>query len=479
MPSRSNRPLEHDFVADHLRPRYHVFAERGWLNDPNGLIKLDGRYHLFFQHNPDEALWGNIHWGHVSGSDLVHWTHEPIALFPESSGPDAGGCWSGSAILGPEGPLVFYTGRDGDRESICIARGDSDLRGFRKDLANPVLRPPATQAVSDFRDPRVWRDGDGWRMIVGAGLEDGRGSILQYHSSDLYRWEAMGPIIEGEYAGTAEAWECPDLFAVDGRHSLIYSVTPGEASTRYATGGWDGHTFEVELDGYLDLGPYYYAAQTLADDGGRRLVWGWLREGRTVKAQQTAGWSGALSLPRVLSVDPFGRLLSHPVPELDGLRGLGHRLANVGLSAGETCRLEPDVGHAWEGRVRFSAEIGGCLRLVLCASDDGREQTVVDFDVEARRVTLDRTISSLSGESDRDRRTFELGEHPGAGRTSAADIEEIHVFVDGSIVELFIDGSSITTRVYPNDPESTGVYLQATNGNVMVHSVEYWSLART
>ena len=483
LPPSSDAPARpdpgHATPGDHLRPCYHVTAPQGWLNDPNGVIKVGETFHLFYQHNPDEAVWSNIHWGHVASTDLVHWQPLPIALAPTPGGPDGDGCWSGCSVIGPDGPVVLYTARDGERETVCLAHGDAALRTWRKDPRNPVLAAPAALPLSDFRDPRVWREADGWRMVIGVGLERGPGAVLLYRSSDLYGWELVGPILEGDESSIGQVWECPDVFSLDGRGVLIYSVTPGPESTQYVTGDWDGRSFRVVGHGLMDQGPYFYAAQTLADQvaeapgsegAERRIVWGWLREGRTVEAQRQAGWSGAMSLPRLVSLDEQGRLLMNPVPELEALRGPVTRVRDLRLAAGEDHALTEDAGHAWEGRIRFSADPGARLRLALCASADDTEVTFVECDPMAGTLVLDRRRSSLSADSDLDLCEHRLWE-------SARDEVEVRVFVDGSVMELFIDGLSVTTRIYPTRPDSTGVALSALGGEVRLGSVETWPLA--
>ncbi|MFV2063381.1 MAG: glycoside hydrolase family 32 protein [Chloroflexota bacterium] len=455
--------------VDHLRPCYHVMPEHGWLNDPNGLIEVDGTYHLFYQHNPSEAVWGDIHWGHASSTDLVHWRREPIALTPTPGGLDADGCWSGCAVMGPDGPVLLYTGREGGHETVLLAHGDANLRTWRKDPLNPILDAPTEPQVTDFRDPRVWYDGGAWIMVIGVGLVTGPGAVLLYRSPDLYRWELVGPIIAGDEESRGEVWECPDLFTIGGRDVLIYSVTPGEASTRYVSGAWGGQSFAVRREGLMDLGPYFYAAQTLADGPDRRLAWGWLREGRSVETQRAAGWSGVLSLPRVVSTDGEGRLLMQPVPELEALRGEVSAARDLRLEPGGVHELAADAGHAWEARIRFSSAPGARLLVTLCASADGHEETYVECDANAGKLVVDRTRSSLSVETDRDRHTLHLWD-------SARKEVELRIFVDGSVVEMFIDGLSITTRVYPTRRDSTAVRVAAIGGEVWLRRAEFWSL---
>jgi beta-fructofuranosidase len=456
-------------VSPDGRPRFHIVPPGGWLNDPNGLIRVDGTYHVFYQHNPTAAVWEAIHWGHASSTDLVRWRTEPIALRPSPDGPDEDGCWSGSAVMTPEGPVIFYTGRSGERETICRAFGDAELRTWRKDQSNPVIEAPPDMGLTDFRDPKVWRGADGWHMIVGAGLATGAGAVLHLRSDDLRDWRLQGPILSARATGPREAWECPDLFRADGRDVLIYSVTPGHDSSRYVLGTWDGRGFEPERWGHLDLGPYFYAGQALAEPSGRVIVWGWLREGRSVESQRAAGWSGMLSIPRSLRVGPDGRLATAPLDELAALRLPGHSTRAVRLAAAEVWSVRETAGPAWEARVVFSAESGARLRVRLCASPDDEEATLIECDPQSGALLLDRRRSSLAPETDADVRTFGLWERP-------RDRVELRIFVDGTAIETFIDGQALTTRVYPSRADSTGISLEACRGAVRIETLDWWPL---
>jgi len=128
------------------RPVLHVAPRTGWLNDPNGPIEWDGRFHVFFQHNPLAAAWApRVHWGHAVSDDLCSWELWPDALVPADAGPDSGGCWSGCVVDDGGVPTAVYSGlgeRGEAAESVCVARGDTALRTWRKDPANPVLVTP-------------------------------------------------------------------------------------------------------------------------------------------------------------------------------------------------------------------------------------------------------------------------------------------------------------------------------------------------
>jgi beta-fructofuranosidase len=175
------------------------------MNDPNGPIFWKGKYHMFFQYNPKTASFsGPMHWAHAVSPDMVHWKHLPIALAPTPGGPDADGCWTGTAVVRNGVVTLLYTGvvhapeaeatiRDGEhslRESQCYATStDADLVHWTKRATPVIAAPPKGLQVTGFRDPTPWFQNGAWYMAVGSGIKDKGGVILLYKSSDLENWE--------------------------------------------------------------------------------------------------------------------------------------------------------------------------------------------------------------------------------------------------------------------------------------------------
>lgn len=471
------------------RPRYHFLPAANWMNDPNGLIQWNGIYHLFYQYNPFGPLHGTIHWGHAASPDLVRWAHLPIALAPSPGSPDAGGCWSGCAVDNGGVPTLMYTGitmPEGStrpHETQCIASGTEDLRTWTKHPGNPVIAaPPPGLEVIGFRDPFVWREGDGWACVIGTGIAGRGGAILLYRSPDLVQWEYRGLLCEGdadatEPVWTGSMWECPQFFALGDKHVLIFSAWHAGKThhTVYAVGDYAGDRFTMKAMHRLDLGPDFYAPATMADDRGRRLMWGWLREARRKRAVVAAGWSGVQSLPRVLTLGHDETLRMAPAPELEILRGARRYWAELDVDEGVSPLVMPEVqGDALEVRVVFDLRrsTAHTFGLQVRRSPGGEEHTAIAFDRASGLLVLDRAQASLATASYR-------GTYSGRADVPDGDLLTLQVFLDRSAIEIYADDRAcLAARVYPTRDDSTGIALTAQGGQVRLRSLEVWGMAR-
>jgi beta-fructofuranosidase len=336
----SDEALRARLAADPLRPQCHLLPAKNWMNDPNGPIFWKGQYHMFFQYNPDSPLWGDMHWAHAVGSDMIHWKHLPVALAPTPGWVDADGCFTGSAVDDRGTATAIYTGvktsdpqtatlRDGAhnfREVQCLATSrDPQLLDWTK-WKTPVLEPPNDPLLTGFRDPFMWRDGDVWYLGVGSGLRREGGRVLLYRSRDLRQWEYLHPLASGRWTerenvnpvDSGEMWECPDFFALASRHVLLYSTA---GNVTWEVGELDPRelVFHPQRTGVLDHGAYY-AQKTQLDAGGNRILWGWIPERRPDGELSAAGWAGCMALPRVLALDSRNDLEMRVAPALESLR---------------------------------------------------------------------------------------------------------------------------------------------------------------
>lgn len=471
-------------MEDSNRPLYHFVAPANWLNDPNGLIQWQGRYHMYYQHNPAAANWGPMHWGHADSTDLVHWRHLPVVLAPEPGGPEANGVWSGCAVdLGDkvaflytgvaEGPEGMYTQRP------CLAWGTGDLGELVRHPGNPVIAAPPVADTTGFRDHTVWKEGSGWRMVIGSGVQGVGGAAWLYQSSDLVTWEFLGPLCQSADVLPAgfslgEMWECPSFFEVDGQHVLILSTCNGGYGPTILTGNYSGDHFSPRVVEKLDYGKNsFYAPQVFIDQNGRCLMFGWLTEARSPEAHLEAGWAGAMSLPRQIHLDADGLPSYTFLSELEALRKDRFTLQNQTIASG--VQYLPVSGQQVE--ILLEMERGDALRsgLVLQRSPGGEVETRLSIDWQANTLTLERGKSSLDERSVREDLTAEL---PGDVRLSASgDSLRLHLFIDGSAIECIAGQRvALTARVYPGRADAAGLGIFSEGGSAKLTNLELFTL---
>jgi len=450
--------------AEPYRPAYHFTPRANWMNDPNGLVFCNGKYHLFYQYYPDSTVWGPMHWGHAESSDLVSWEHLPVALYPDSLGyifsgsavcdtGNTGALHSGSlpviaAVFTYHDPIDERAGKI-DFQSQGLAFSVDGGSTFQKYDANPVIGNPG---VKDFRDPKViWHNESGqWVLVLAAGQE-----VMFYGSPNLKNWNMLSRFgsLHGAHGGV---WECPDLFPLQHKDSLVWvllvSMNPGGPNggscTQYFTGKFDGRQFVADAGPesvrWIDYGPDNYAGVTWSGvpaADGRRLFIGWMNNWTYAQQIPTKKWRGAMTLPRVLALTETAsglRLASYPVKELEKLRA-GEEAMQVPAEKSWRIKglnemvLELDLGAstAREMGFRFSGPAGDTL--------------VTGYDRLLNRFYLRRGGCGVSGFSP----AFVQPVY--APRASVSQSLKLHVFLDRSSVEVFADGgnTNLTALIFP------------------------------
>ncbi len=316
------------------RPLFHFTPKKNWMNDPNGLSYFNGKYHLFYQHNPENLYWGNMTWGHATSDDLFNWEHQVYAISPDIP-EDIDGCFSGSGFVKDGELYLAYTGvimttkktneygntvtvGENDLISTQIFAKSSDGINFEK-LSEPKITAPSGYCTAHFRDPKIWERDGKYYMVLG-GKKDNKGRILFYESEDFKNWKFRNEIYE-ENMGFM--WECPDMFELNGKSILVFSPqgigTEGqEHLAGYYMGDFDYETgkFTHEKFQVLDNGFELYAPQTFKDDKGRRIMISWLVNHHPFPGEE---WTGMMTLPRELKIID-GKLFMYPVEELDKYR---------------------------------------------------------------------------------------------------------------------------------------------------------------
>lgn len=474
MMAMNSSAVRERFNGDHHRPRFHFLPPSNWMNDPNGVIQWNGHYHLFYQYNPFDSVWGNMHWGHAVSADLVHWQDLPIAVSPTPGGPDETGVFSGCAVVHDGVPTIVYTGVSGEccdnqTQNIAISR-DPDLISWEKYTGNPVLSevPPITGQKQNFRDPFVWRESDGWYMLVASELRGTGGVLFLYRSQNLIDWEYLHPFMTGDKAINGVIWECPNFFPIGDEWVLIISAHTGHDTgcVFYFIGSYENHHFTPRHEGVLDYAAMY-APLSMQDDQGRRVLFGWIRETRPPHEMRKAGWSGAQSIPRVLGVDAKHRLVMHPVPEIERIRGAHHR------PYGEAQPLDSEITLPVSGlHFDITAEVtlgaDATCTLSVAVSADGRERTDIIYDAAQQYLTVQTRVPSVGAMQITQARSI----------PHTLDPEEplsLRVLLDGSVLEVIANQrTSLTHRMYPTTASSNGLRLAGSRATL--RALDLWEM---
>ena len=324
----------------------------------------------------------------------------------------------------------------------CLATSsDPDLGSWTKQREPVLASPPAGLQVTGFRDPCPWKDEDTWYMGVGSGFSKIGGAVLLYTSPDGRNWTYLHPLAQGKWnegtkinpVATGEMWECPDFFPLGDKHVLLYS-TEGKVYWEVGTFGKPDLRFHAETRGLLDHGSYY-AMKSMVDAKGRRILWGWVQETRSLDECRAAGWAGAMALPRLLSLGPDNKLRMEIPPEFASLRNAAQKLQGPQSSATPTTALTgiPIKNRAGEVICRFKAgqsacglELRACTTLLFSIHYDGGVGGTPSATVGGKTVPLS---------PDRD------------------GVSSVHLFMDGSIIETLMDSQEIiTARCYAPSP---------------------------
>ena len=459
--------------TDRYRPLIHFSPARNWTNDPCGLYFADGRFHVFFQHNPHGDQWGHMSWGHASSTDLVRWTEHDIALQEENGEM----IFTGSAVVdqrntsglcapGHACPVLIYTGHQSKtasaprRERQNLASGDARGLAWKKFAGNPVL----DEAREEFRDPKVfWHDPTNrWIMAVALASEH---KAAFYGSPDLKSWTKLSEF--GPAGAPGPNWECPEFFELPVRNGR-----PGETRWVLKIGIGDGHVAggsgEQYFVGTFDGATFVNdnsAATTLWFDHGRdcycTLAFSNQPKAESIKM---LGWMSNWSYARDLPSAPFrGQMTIARDVSLRRTRG-GIRLVQqpAGLDAARG-KARPIRGGKLDGPpAAFEVRVAGKAKsMTMRLANSKGESFTAGYDAERGEWFADRTKSGAV-----------LNGNPKfSGRAAVKRVEagalEMRAVVDASSVELFASNGevSLTNLAFPSEPW-TRLEIQSAGGIV-------------
>ncbi|WP_443681441.1 DUF4980 domain-containing protein [Phocaeicola plebeius] len=446
-----------------FRPVYHHTPVYGWMNDPNGMFYKDGVYHLYFQYNPYGSVWGNMHWGHSTSTDLMHWKFEGCAIVPDAWGAIfSGSCvvdHNNTAGFGKGAVVAFYTSAKatpwGDVQSQSMAYSLDNGKTFTKYEGNPIL----TSSEKDFRDPKVfwYAPGKHWVMMLAVGQH-----MEIYSSVNLKEWkkESEFGAMQGAHGGV---WECPDLveIPVEGTREkkwvLICNLNPGGpfggSAAQYFVGSFDGKKFVNESPTqtkWMDWGKDNYATVTWNNaPDGRCIALGWMSNWQYANNVPTRQYRSANTLARDLTLYREGQelyLKSTPSVEVKKARGKKVSIPSFKVSEKhEMVNLFEEKQGAYE--VEIVIQNAGASKIAFCLLNDKGEKVSMYYDLNRKQFVMDRSESG----------TVDFSKDFPAVTVAPANVDKeltLRLFVDRSSIEAFgEDGKFVMTNlVFPSQP---------------------------
>ena len=486
------------YADDRYRPQYHAIPPGYWMNEPHAPFYYNGKYHLFYQHNPFGPFWHQIHWGHWVSDDLVNWEHVKVAISPEAGDLIPDGAWSGSATLDQDGnPLLFVTaGNDSDSPNQRVAiyhpadLEDPYLTDWEPLYPEPVVEQQQGQGdFGEFRDPFVWKDEeeDRWYMLVGTGTNNNNGgTALIYSSEDLKNWEYNGNFYEsdaGKYPFLGEHWELPVLLPVKSKDGTvkkdIFLISPqgdgADVEVYYWLGWFDKETMrfipEHEEPRLMDYGGGFFTGPSGFVDPktGRTILFTIAQgKGRNSWEDYYSGWAHTAGFPVSLYLDDAtGELRFAPIEELEHIR--------------EQTLLELEVSTVDEANSQLN-EIGGDMLEIdlevenvsatqfgiqVRKDPDGMEYTSIYYDANDQQLKLDRLNSSINQTG--------LGVR-GAPLQLADGRISLTILLDRSLLEIYAnDEISLTSRIFPGLKTSMGLEMFA-DGEIVIRKLNVYKM---
>jgi beta-fructofuranosidase len=468
--------------SDPHRPIYHYVNPEGRLNDPNGLCFWQGRWHLFYQAYPPEDT--RQHWGHAVSDDLIHWRDLPLAIYPNPEDK----CFSGSALAEDDRVIAIYHGIAAG--TMVAVSSDPLLLNWEKVTGAaviPLKKPGEDPLPYNIFDPCIWKKDGVYYALTAGTLPNGPGgkqvrAEFLHRSEDLANWEYLHPFLEDDqYGMIGDDGACPYFWPIGDRHILLhFSHMSGG---KYLLGDYDTERdkFVVTQGGDFNFGPVgpggTHAPSAVPDGKGGVIVLFNMNPGKS-----TQGWNQIMSLPRRLTLIGKDRLGIEPAGDVESLRGDCQRFEAMNLPANQEVVLDKISGNAMEIVAEINTKRAGMVEMNVLRSPNKEEFTRIAFyknrgynnrdygkrgGGQASWIVIDSSYSSASPDvkprAPEEAPVFLEGDEP----------LQLRVFVDKSIVEVFVNGKQcVAIRVYPGREDSLGVSLRAQGQDAELKSLE-------
>jgi beta-fructofuranosidase len=456
------RALREKILSDPARPGYHFAIPEGIAMpfDPNGAIYWKGRYHLFYIFQDKRSGWRDHHWGHVSSTDLFHWREHPTFLLY--------GMYSGNCFINKDGvPTICYH-QVGQGNSMAVAL-DDDLNEWKKLESNPIT--PKTEEGDEHHgkyyswDPFGWVEGDTYYAIFG-----GERPAVVKSPTLAGEWKYVGDLFAHGVEGVSinEDVSCADLFKLGGKDILL-CIGHG-MGCRYYVGEWKNEQFYPESHAQMSwVDNSFFAPESLVDDKGRRIMWAWIFDEPGFGVRTEHGWSGTMSLPRVLTLGDDGLLRMDVPEEIEALRYGAVKKEGLTVPADGELSVDGIGGNSFELVIDMESAKASQFGVKVCVSPDGQEETSIFYDAAEAKLKID---TRKSGPEDTPKTVeaapFEL---------KKGERLKLRIFVDKSVVEVFANSrQAVMRRIYPSREDSVGVRLFSAGGDTDVHTLEAYNI---
>lgn len=477
------------YAGDILRPSFHGMPTAGWTNETHGATYYNGKYHVFFQKNPNGPYMSRLNWGHIVSDNLYKWEEDPTAVSPEEA-YDKKGCWSGCVFTDDEltggKPNIFYTAVDYGRATIAQAQpADDDLLTWTKKSGNPVINGRPNGLTDDFRDCYVFRNGTDLYMIVGSSKNGVGVTTLHKYDKSTKTWSNDGKLFfSGSNANQdGTFWEMPNITKIGDK--WLFTATPLNTGVGVRTLYWTGNinadgTFApdsrtpktVEMAGFSKDG-YGLLSPTIFQNDGKTLMLGIVPDKLAGSENYKMGYAHTYSLPREISLDSKGNLIQKPFSGLAAMRSeTSFKMTDFDLTAEKD--LDPVQGRSLELSAKFVVGNGDFGFSFL---GNGDKKVTLTYQPNSGMLSLDMSgINRIVNDG-----VFG-GVYNYALPTPVAMGEEmtLKVFVDHSIIDIFVnDTYAASVRVFPRDVDTVKATAFVKNGSVKMTSLEAYVLDET
>jgi beta-fructofuranosidase len=433
--AQTARAVRERILSDPHRPGYHFVNPEGVALpfDPNGAIFWKGRYHLFYIFQDDRTGRVDHNWGHVSSTDLFHWRHHPTGL--------VGGMFSGNCFINSDGvpTMCYHQVNQGNAMAVAL---DDDLNEWKKLESNPIT--PKTKEGDEHYgkygswDPYGWLEGDTYYAIFG-GPRPGVAKAQALEGE----WEYVGDLFAHGVEGVPliEDVSCADFFELGGKHVLL--AISHRVGARYYLGEWKDEQFYPESFAQMSwVDNSFFAPESLVDNTGRRIMWAWIFDDPEFGIRKEYGWSGTMSLPRVLTLGDDGLLRMDVPEEIEALRYDAFKKQDFALQSGAELVIDGIGGDSFELFIEMESTEASEFGVKVRVSPDGQEETTIFFDASEGKLKVDTRKSGPEHPSNAlEAAPFKLKE---------GERLELRVFVDKSVVEVFANARPLPGASTPH-----------------------------